>query len=162
MTQTTDGKAAEAYFSRLDPAIAGLLRAAIVAAIAKSSALTAQTAVLRAHASPELIDEITAEIPSIENTALDAAIGVLEQPHGASPASVVGALAAGTAGALASGVTIGKVRGELYHAGSVLGDVEAIASGNPRTVVRRGIQHVFWHSFGRAGRSLFSQFTRRR
>ena len=38
------------------------------------------------------------------------------------------AIAAGTVAAVVGGVSLGKVRGEMYHAGSVLGDVEFMQS----------------------------------
>jgi hypothetical protein len=154
MIPTSDGSKANALFAKMDPKIAAALRAAVIEAVAKSSELTCEVAVLAAEKKLDVVDEAQRNITPIENTALDAFADTFaaNAPHGV---DVGAAIAAGTAAALAGGVSIGKVRGDMYHAGSVLGDVEAVASGNPEKIVRRGAQHVFWRAFGRAGRSIF-------
>lgn len=154
MIPTSDGSRAKALFASMDPQAAAALRAAIVAAIARSSSLTAEVAVVAKARNLDMVHEVQRNVLPIENTSLDAAADVLAQ-HSAPVSSIGAALAAGAAGAMAAGVSVGKVRGELYHAGSMLGDAEALASGNPRKIVRRGMQHVFWRAFGKAGRSIF-------
>ncbi len=154
MIPITDGSRAKAYLARLNPKAADALRGALVAAIAKASELTAEVAVLAAQKQLDVLDEVQNNAAPIESTALDAAADVLGQ-HAAQGVDVGAALAAGTVAAVASGMTIGKVRGDMYHAGSVLGDVEAVASGNPEKIVRRGAQHVFWRAVGKAGRGVF-------
>ena len=65
------------------------------------------------------------------------------------------AVAAATVAGLAAGASVGKVRHDLYRAGSLLGDAEAIASGNPEKMARRAGQHIFWRAFGKLGRGIF-------
>ena len=65
------------------------------------------------------------------------------------------AVAAATVAGLAAGASVGQVRHDLYRAGSLLGDAEAVASGNPETISRRAGQHIFWRAFGKLGRGIF-------
>lgn len=161
MIPTTDGSRFTAMSAKMDPQSAAALRSAVIAAIAKASELTVEVAVLAAARKLDVIDETKHNIPAIENTALDAFADALaaSAPSGV---DVGAAIAAGAIGAAAAGVSIGKVRGEMYHAGSVLGDVEAVASGNPEKIVRRAGQHVFWRMFGNAGRSIFRKISGKR
>ena len=156
MIPTSDGSRAKALFAHMDSATAQALRSAIIAAIAKASELATEAAAL---AAPEKQDAILTAVQDnaapIESTALDAAADVLGDFHAPGKSNIGAALAAGTAAAVAGGVSLGKVRGDMYRAGSVLGDVEAVASGDPEKIVRRGAQHVFWRAFGRAGRAIF-------
>lgn len=99
-----------------------------------------------------ICDRLDALLPDIVNTAMDAATAALPIDDAR---NIGAAVAVGAAGAIAAGASLGKVRHTMYRAGSVLGDAEAIASGNPQRVVRRIGQHIFWRAFGRAGRALF-------
>lgn len=154
MIPTSDGSRAKTLFARMDPKAAEALRTAIVAAISKTAELCAEVGVLASKQDLDIIDETQRNADPIENTALDAFADVLAQPQDAG-VDVGAAIAAGTVAAVAGGVSIGKVRHDIYRAGSVLGDVEAVASGDPEKIVRRGVQHVFWRVFGRLGRSIF-------
>ncbi len=155
MIPTSDGSRAKTFFAGMDARAAQALRDAIIAAVAKASELATEAAAL---AAPDKQDAILTAVQDnaapIESTALDAAADVLGQ-HSMQGVDVGAALAAGTVAAVAGGMTIGKVRGAMYRGGSVLGDVEAVASGDPEKIVRRGAQHVFWRAFGKAGRSIF-------
>ncbi|MHB8433252.1 MAG: hypothetical protein ACYDCA_06585 [Candidatus Tyrphobacter sp.] len=156
MIPTSDGSRAKELFARIEPKAAGALHDALAAAIAKASEITAEAAALAAPDKADaILQAVQDNVTPIENTALDAAADVLaaQAPHG--EANIGAAIAAGTAAAVAGGMTLGKVRGDMYHAGSVLGDVEAVASGNPEKIVRRGAQHIFWRAFGKAGRGIF-------
>lgn len=158
MIPRTDGSAAKAYFAHLAPDTAEALREAIVEAIAKCAVLATEAAVLAAPQSQEtILQAAERNVAPIENTALDVAASVLAKhwPPAKGGPNIGAAIAAGTVGAVAAGVSIGKVRGSMYRAGSVLGDVEAAASGNPAKVVRRAGQHVFWRAFGKLGRGIF-------
>ncbi len=160
MIPTTDGSKAKAFLASLKPEDANMLRAAIVAAIAKTSELTVEVAVVSHARNLDVIRETQINVAVIENTALDCAADVLaaswpKRTDGA-PVTDLSALAAGAA--VASGMSLGKARGAMYRAGSALGDVEAIASGNPEKIVRRGAQHVFWRAFGKLGRGIFRSF----
>ena len=143
MIPRTDGSRAEKLFASLNPATAAMLREAIVEAIASAATLATESAGM---AAPDRQDAILtaaeSNVASIEMTALDVAAAVLSQHAAQHPKGPgVGAvIAAGALGAAASGVSIGKVRGGLYRAGSVLGDVEAVGSGNPAKIVRR-VEH---------------------
>ena len=172
---TTDGTAARAFFAKLDPEAAHLLQTAIQKAIATSSELSTEAAALGAMQAANLLDGVSDKqqpdigknavkavdenIAAIENTALDAAVAVFV----ANPMqirkveqSISGTAAAVAAGAAAAGgLTVGKARHDLYRAGSILGDAEAIASGKPEKIVRRVGQHIFWRAFGKVGRSIF-------
>lgn len=156
MIPTSDGSRARALFAHLETGAAQALHSALVAAIAKASELATEAAVLIA---PDKQDAILTAVQDyaapIDSTALDVAADILAAYHAPGKPNIGAAIAAGTAAALASGVSIGKVRGEMYRDGSVLGDVEAVASGNPEKIVRRGAQHVFWRAFGKLGRSIF-------
>jgi hypothetical protein len=132
----------------MDPRAATALRAALVAAIAKASELATEACALSvqkhlaagvAISANDVIDAVAENTAPIESTALDAAADVLNA-QAAQGVDVGAAIAAGTVAAVAGGMTLGKARGEVYHAGSVLGDVEAVASGNPEKIVRRGAQ----------------------
>ena len=104
---------------------------------------------------------VNEHLEAIVNTSMDAAadaftagrtaIASQQSPHAAATEAAIGA---GVAAASAA-TSIGRVRHALYRGGSVLGDVEAVASGNPERMVRRAEQHVFWRAFGRVGRGLF-------
>jgi hypothetical protein len=163
MIPTSDGSRAKAALARMNPKAAAALREALVAAIAKASELAAEACALSvqkhlaagvAISANDVIDAVTENTAPIESTALDAAADVLSA-HEAQGVDVGTAIAAGTVAAVAGGASLGKVRGEVYHAGSVLGDVEAVASGSPEKIVRRGAQHAFWRAFGKAGRGIF-------
>ena len=146
-----------------EPKTAVAWRDALTAAIAKVSELATEAAAL---AAPEKQDAILRAVQHntapIESTALDAAANALAAHVSAGGMNLGAALAAATIGSMAAGASIGKVRGEMYHAGGVLGDVEAVASGNPEKVIRRGAQHVFWRAFGNAGRSIFRRIAGKR
>lgn len=175
MIPTSDGSTARAFFAHLDAEAASVLQSAIQKAIAKATELAAEAAGLGALKAAKILDHLTDEqaqaimqnavkaiddnIEPIEDTALDAAVAVFAQ-HPAQirkiEQTVSGAAAAVVAGAaLTGGLSVGKVRHDLYRAGSILGDVEAVASGNPRRIARRVGQHVFWRAFGKLGRSIF-------
>lgn len=158
MIPTSDGSRAKALFARFDALTASTLRAALEAAIAKASVLTTEAAALAALDKQDaILEAVQANIVPIKSTALDAAADIFArdaaQAHG--PSDISTAIAAGTVGALAAGASLGNVRGKMYRAGSVLGDVEAVASGDPRKIVRRVGQHVFWRAFGSLGRGIF-------
>lgn len=175
MIPTTDGSAASAFFERLDPETADILRRAINAAIAKASELTSEAAGLGTLKAAKVLDHLTDEqaeaimqnavkavddnVRWIESTAIDTAVAVFAQ-HPAQirkiEQTISGPAAAVVAGAaLTGGLSVGKARHDLYRAGSLLGDAEAIASGNPQRIVRRVGQHVFWRAFGKLGRAIF-------
>lgn len=175
MIPTSDGKAAQAFFANLEPETAQVLRSAIQAAIAKSSELTAEVSGLGAIRAAKILDGLSDEqqagiaknavkavddnIVPIEDTAMDAAVAVFAaHPHQLRKVkeAISGPAAAVVAGAaITGGLTAGKVRHDLYHAGSLIGDAEAIASGNPEKIVRRAGQHIFWRAFGKLGRGIF-------
>ena len=94
--------------------------------------------------------KIDAHLAAIVNTSMDAAADAYSSGTTATAAAV----GAGVAAAVAA-TSIGRVRHALYRSGSVLGDVEAVASGNPEKIVRRVGQHVFWRAFGKLGRGIF-------
>jgi hypothetical protein len=154
MIPTSDGSRAQALFSKMDPKAAEALRVALVAAIAKAAELCAEVGVLAPQRGLDVIEETQRNATPIENTAMDVFADTLAV-HSEHVVDVGAAIAAGTVAAVAGGVSLGKVRHAAYRAGSVLGDVEAVASGNPEKIVRRGVQHVFWRAFGKAGRSIF-------
>ncbi len=163
MIPISDGSRAKAYFARMNPKAAAALRNAIVAALAKASELSAEACAVSvqkhldagiAVVADDVVTAVQENEAPIASTALDAAADALSQ-QSSQGVDVGVAIAAGTVAAVAGGMTIGKVRGDMYHAGSVLGDVEAVASGNPEKIVRRGAQHVFWRAVGKAGRGVF-------
>jgi hypothetical protein len=154
MIPTSDGSRFNALLSKMDPKAAEALRSALVAAIAKASELCAEVGVLASARGLDIIEETGRNATVIENTAQDVFADVLSS-HAEQGVDVGAAIAAASMGAVAGGVSLGKVRHAAYRAGSVLGDVEAIASGNPEKIVRRGMQHIFWRAFGKAGRSIF-------
>ena len=47
-----------------------------------------------------------------------------------------------------------RTRRRLYRAGSILGDLEAIASGDPGRVARRYVRKSAWRAQGRATRRV--------
>lgn len=157
MIPTSDGSRAKALFARLDATTASTLREALVVAIARAVTLATEAAVLAAPDRQEaILRAAEGNVEPIESTALDVAADVFAKHAAQHPGMNVGAaIAAGTVGAAVAGVSIGKVRGGLYHAGSVLGDVEAVASGKPEKMLRRVGQHAFWHQFGKLGRGIF-------
>ncbi|MHB8355061.1 MAG: hypothetical protein ACYDDQ_00010 [Vulcanimicrobiaceae bacterium] len=152
MIPTTDGSAAKALFAHIEPKTAVALRNVLAAAIAKASELGALAVSEKQGAILTTVQENAAPI---ESTALDAAAHALAAHFPPGVPNIGAALAAATIGSIAAGASISKARGEMYHASSVLGDVEAVASGNPEKVIRRAAQHVFWRAFGNAGRSIF-------
>ena len=175
MIPTSDGSAARAFLGRIDPESAAVLSAVLQAAISKSAELATEAASLGAAQAAKLIDGLSdiqqagivknavravdENIAPIKNTALDAAIAVFAS-HPAQikklERTISGDAAAVVAGAaITGGLSAGAVRHDLHRAGSILGDAEAIASGNPQRIARRIGQHVFWRAFGRMGRSIF-------
>jgi hypothetical protein len=46
-----------------------------------------------------------------------------------------------------------KIRRATYRAGSVLGDVEALASGSPAKIGKRIIRKTIWKAWGKFARS---------
>lgn len=147
----TDGSAAKARFATMDAKTAEILREMISAAINTGVEMTAQAVfdVVPDKIRP-ISDAIDAALPGIVSTAMDAATSPLGSPGSA---NAVEGIALGAA--VAGGLRLASVRHDLYRAGSVLGDAEAIASGSPRLIVRRIGQHVFWRAFGRLGRAIF-------
>ncbi len=115
---------------------------------------------LPADIEAKITANVNKHLDVVVNTSLDLAATAYVQatppapPRPASPPSAPGIAAASAAG-LAAGASIGAVRHDLYRAGSVLGDAEAIASGNPERIARRAAQHVFWRAFGKLGRGIF-------
>jgi hypothetical protein len=170
MISTSDGSRAKAFFSAMDPKAGQILQSAIVAAISKTAALSGEAAALAASEVAKKLYSLSQEqqnvfannavkaisdnVTVIECTALDAAADALAKSK-VEGIDIAAVIAAGTAVAVAGGASIPKLRRAAYRAGSVLGDVEAIASGDPKKIVRRGVQHTFWRSFGRVGRSIF-------
>lgn len=154
MIPITDGSKADAFFNASKDG--HIVREAIVAAIARGSTLATQLAALAVPGEMEgaVVDAVQAKVQDIDNTALDAAVDVLishYQP--ANDGSLAGIAAAGAM--LLAGGKWGAARHDLYRAGAMLGDAEAIASGNPEQIARRAGQHVFWRAFGRLGRAIF-------
>ena len=159
MIETTDGTFAQGALEKMPAAEAQRLRDVIQKAAHVGIEGAAQTVFFAfPHEAQQLAAALTDEtLEALLYTALDAAVKVYldETPREVAHPSVAAAAVAGAIGASAAGISVGKVRGELYRAGSVLGDVEAVASGNPARMVRRVEQHVFWRTFGRFGRSIF-------
>lgn len=52
-------------------------------------------------------------------------------------------------------MSIHKTRGLLYRIARLLGDVQAISSGNPQKVAKRAARRVTGRATGRAMRKLF-------
>jgi hypothetical protein len=51
--------------------------------------------------------------------------------------------------------TISRVRGNLYALARILGDVQAVASGDPRRMAKRVARRLVWRSVGRVLGRLF-------
>jgi hypothetical protein len=51
-------------------------------------------------------------------------------------------------------VKIPKIRRTLYRTAARLGDVEALASGNPKRIVERAENKIIWRGFGSLMRML--------
>ena len=161
MIPTSDGSSGQKIFAEMDDDTRQILEAAISSAINIAVELAAQASLIAVpDKQTEIMAKINDTLPSIVNTAMDSAASVLAtrsveaaQGHPQGHYGTAGVIALGAAAA--SGIGISGVRHELYHAGSVLGDVQALASGNPSKIVRRAGQHVFWRLFGKAGRGIF-------
>lgn len=52
-------------------------------------------------------------------------------------------------------MSISRIRRLLYRSGSVLGDVEAVASGKPDRMIKRVIRKELYRDMGRAIRGIF-------
>jgi len=158
---TSDGSKAKATFqnSGLDGE-----RAAKTAEAAMNSAITMVMYIamdgLPADIQTRIKANVNKDLEIVVNTSMDLAAKAYLQapappvsspPH---PSSAPG-IATATIAGLAGGASVGAVRHDLYRAGSILGDAEAIASGNPEKIVRRAGQHVFWRAFGKLGRGIF-------
>ena len=158
---TSDGANAKATFqnSGLDGE-----RAEKTAVAAMNSAIKMVLALamdgMPAETEAKILANVNQHLDVVVSTSLDcAATAYLQAPQPAhasptKPSSAPGVAAATIAG-LGAGASIGAVRHGLYRAGSMLGDAEAIASGNPEKIVRRAGQHIFWRAFGRLGRGIF-------
>jgi len=158
MIPTSDGSRAKAFFQKLPAAEAAAIREAVVAAIAKTAELSAEIGILASQKGLDIITQTQNNAAVVESTALDVAADVLAShwhARRAPGASVDGEAAALGAAGVAAGMSVGSVRHDLYRAGSILGDAEAIASGSPEKIVRRAGQHVFWRAFGKIGRGIF-------
>jgi|GEM_PF-1880720 len=170
MTPLSDGSRWKALAGKMDPKAAEALQSALVEAISVSVEVSSEAAELavsmaakQLYSLPEEQQKVLAgnavkavndNLVAIANTALDAFADSLAQAHTAG-VDVGAAIAAASAGAVLGGASLGKVRHAAYRAGSVIGDVEAVASGDPKKIVRRAEQHIFWRAFGKLGRSLF-------
>lgn len=51
--------------------------------------------------------------------------------------------------------TLSRVRGNLYALARLLGDVQAVASGDPRRMAKRAVRRLVWKSVGRVLGRLF-------
>ena len=51
-------------------------------------------------------------------------------------------------------VKISKIRKTLYRTASELGDVQAVASGNPEKIVERAENKLIWRGFGKLFRTF--------
>jgi len=50
---------------------------------------------------------------------------------------------------------VAQLRHELYHAASILGTAQAIASGDPVKIERRAVSIMLWRIIGRCFRALW-------
>jgi hypothetical protein len=52
---------------------------------------------------------------------------------------------------------LARFRRSLYRAGSALGDIGALSSGNPNRIARRAVNKVIWRGWAQFFRTFFGR-----